>query len=123
MNFIKVIIMVTIIVLVLDEIDNDHYLSVHKPKNSAMPQFSWKRRSGEVVELADTMPRNEEGVIQSSRENWFKAILKKRPELSREFGHDQAIQALRMQDTVKQLDAHSKGEPVPEIDRNQWYWK
>lgn len=86
-------------------------LSITKPANTMLPQFSWKRQNGEVVELKDSMEVNEQGVYKGGLDNMWKALMRKRPELGREFGDDIAKQKMRMERLTEVLDEATKRKP------------
>lgn len=69
---------------------------MEKPANTVLPQFSYKSRSGEVIELRDEMEQ-EDGVYKRIGEQMRKAILKKRPDLIEEY--DKAVE-----DRKKRID-------------------
>ena len=48
------------------------------------PQFSYTARSGEVIELADSMKRKPDGTIKSGSRYLIKAMRKVRPDLVQE---------------------------------------
>lgn len=111
------------IFLFVNQCANVDQISVHKPAGTMLPQFSWKRQNGEVVELKDFMDRKADGTIISSKQSWWNALMKTRPELGREFGMDTAIRNLRMDDTVAQMDQHFRGEKIEPIDTTKWWWR
>jgi hypothetical protein len=125
MNAVKILFIVGVGYVFIIEADQSNVISVHmeKKENSFLPQFSWRRRNGEVVELLDTMPLSERGVIQGGSNNMYRSLEKVRPELLREFGHDVAIERLRMNDNFAVIDSVTKGTELPANHGKGWWWR
>lgn len=64
--------------------NEDIHFQIHKPAGTMKPQFSYTTKSGEVIELADAMPRKPDGTIKGGERYLIKAMRKVRPELAQE---------------------------------------